>query len=134
MSEGGDVRVAEGGDAVSHGRREGLFMGIPGMLEGLPGRLAPREVLVIAMLRGNIVGMGGDVVQFGCPLVILVVRSVVKSSRHLELPYAARLIVGLPGEFVGVVRVFESAFLVPAPARAIALLIVLGGSAMSLGR
>jgi hypothetical protein len=39
--------------------------------------------LLLVRIRGSAVSVGGTLVQFGSSLMILVVRSVVMTSRHL---------------------------------------------------
>jgi len=43
-----------------------------GVLEGLPRVLLARQVILLSLLLGSTMGMRGAVLQFICPLVILV--------------------------------------------------------------
>ncbi len=52
------------------------------MLEGLPRMLVSRLVFLFPLLFTGAVGVGGDIVQFGSPLMIFVMGSVVVSSGH----------------------------------------------------
>ena len=61
----------------------GLLMRFLGMFESLPGELLPGEVILLLMsYSGTSVSVRGKVVQFRGSLMILVVRSVVITSRH----------------------------------------------------
>jgi len=55
-----------------------------GVLKSLPG-VFPSDlvILLFVRIRGSAVSVGGTLVQFGSSLMILVVRSVVMTSRHL---------------------------------------------------
>jgi hypothetical protein len=76
-----DLFVAERDDALVY--LEGAFMGRLGMLQSLPGMLSTGlMILFSAVLLGAAMGVRRQVMQFGRPLVILVVRSVVITRRH----------------------------------------------------
>ena len=50
------------GDAMSMRSSLKIRMSVLGVLEGLPGMLVPRQVILFALLLGNTMGMRGDVV------------------------------------------------------------------------
>jgi hypothetical protein len=62
--------------------RLGLFHGHARMFQRLPGMFVSRLVFRFPVPFRDPVGMRGNIVQFRRPLVVLVVRSVVISSRH----------------------------------------------------
>jgi len=88
MSQPGDIVVPKDREAVFiQGALVHLF-GMPisplGVLQSFPGVLLPG--LTILFLMGNrsaAMCVGGTIVQLGSPLMILVMRSVVITSRHL---------------------------------------------------
>ena len=67
---------------MSSGSRLSMLMGVMRVLQGLPGMLVSREVILLPVLLGDTMGVRGGIVQFGGPLVVLVMRSVVVTSRH----------------------------------------------------
>ena len=85
MSQGRNVGMPESGDAMSH-RSASLSIVPRGLrvLKSLPG-VFPSDlvILLFVRIRGSAVSVGGTLVQFGSSLMILVVRSVVMTSRHL---------------------------------------------------
>src|ERR1017187_7900246 len=83
-SQGGDVFVPEGGDAMPHRNCLSMLMSLLGVLQRLPRVLLPGQVILLSVLLGNTMHVGGLVVQFGGPLVVLVVRSVVIARRHFK--------------------------------------------------
>jgi hypothetical protein len=84
MSESFDVSMSEGGDAMFRcGRRLSMLMGIVGFLKGLPGMLLTCLVILFPLLLRNAVGMRRNIVQFGSPLVVFVMRSVAIASGHI---------------------------------------------------
>src|ERR1035438_3795036 len=86
-SQDGDIFVAEGGDAMPHRNCLRMLMSLLGVLQRLPRVLLPRQVILLIVLFGNTMHVRGLVVQFGGPLVILVMRSVVVARRHfMESP------------------------------------------------
>jgi hypothetical protein len=83
-----DFAVPEDGDAVFiHGvnvHLPGMLMSVLGMLKSLPRQLlAGLMILFLMGVCGTAVGVGGTIVQLSGSLMILVVRSVVITSRHL---------------------------------------------------
>ena len=97
MSQSGDVSVPECSYAMSACRGLRLLMSFLGVLEGLTGMLVPGQVILFPLLFANPMSMGGRVVQFGCPLVVFVMRSVVVTSRHnFRAPLSAPTWCGLP--------------------------------------
>jgi hypothetical protein len=45
--------------------------------------LVSREVILLSLLLGDTMGVCGGIVQFGGPFVVLVIRSVLVTSRHI---------------------------------------------------
>jgi len=81
MGQRGDFIMSESCDAMSS-HRLGHLVRLFGVLEGLPGMLVSTEMFGFALLFAGAVGVGGQIVQFGSPLMIFVRRSVVVSSGH----------------------------------------------------
>jgi hypothetical protein len=52
------------------------------VLEGLPGMLMSSLILLLPVLFTGTVGMGGQIMQLGGPLMIFVMGSVVISCGH----------------------------------------------------
>jgi hypothetical protein len=82
VSEGGDIVVPKGGDAMFGGRPFGMPMSILRVLQGLPRKLVRGTVILHSVLLGNVMGVRRDIVQFGRALMVFVMRSVVVSGRH----------------------------------------------------
>lgn len=82
MGQRGDFIMSEGCDAVSSHRLSHLVR-VFGVLKGLPGMLVPSLMCLLALLLTGAVGVGSEVVQFGGPLMIFVMGTVVISSRHI---------------------------------------------------
>jgi hypothetical protein len=61
-SEGGDVFMPEGGDAMANGSRLSLQVSFFGVLEGLPGMFLSRQVILFSVFLSHTVGMRGFVV------------------------------------------------------------------------
>jgi hypothetical protein len=88
MSQPGDIIVRKGRDAVFI---DGVPVHLPGMLvsplgvlKRLPGEFLPGLVILFLMgFRSPTMRVGGTIVQLGSSLMILVMRSVVITSRHL---------------------------------------------------
>jgi hypothetical protein len=78
MSEGRDLIVSESG-----GLR--MPMRLVNVLQGLPRLLVPSQVILLSMLLANTIGVRAGVVQLGGSLMVLVMRSVVISSRHIQI-------------------------------------------------
>jgi len=83
VSEDCDVIMAERVDGVSRRRRQRMPMSVFGVLQGLPGILVSRQVILFSLLLADTMGMRGAVVQFGGSLMILVMGSVVITSGHI---------------------------------------------------
>jgi len=64
------------------GHRLGHLVRLFRMLEGLPGMLVCRLMFLLPLLFTGAVGVGGEVVQLGSPLMIFVMGSVVISGGH----------------------------------------------------
>jgi hypothetical protein len=61
----------------------GEFVGLLAVFKSLPGELLPGLVILLVMgYRGTPVSVGSKVVQLSGTLMILVMRSVVITSRH----------------------------------------------------
>jgi len=87
MGQFGDFAVPKERDAVSIYRNSAHLLGVLvcmlGVLKRLPGELFPGLVVLFLMgLRGTAMSVGGTLVQLGSSLMILVMRSVVITSRH----------------------------------------------------
>ena len=92
MGQDGDVFVPKHGDAMfvhyALVRLPGVLVSLQGVLQSLPGALLPGFVVLLFVgFGGASVSVRGKVVQLGGPLMVLVVRSVIISSRHLETHY-----------------------------------------------
>jgi hypothetical protein len=72
MGESSDFVMSEGWDAMSRHRLSHL-MRLFGMLEGLPGMFVAGLIFLFPLLLAGVMGVGGEVVQFGRPLMIFVV-------------------------------------------------------------
>src|ERR1035441_1324089 len=82
-SQDGDIFVPEGRDAMPHRNCLSMLMSLLGVLQRLPRVLLPRQVILLIVLFGNTMHVRGLVVQFGGPLVVFVMRSVViRSEEH----------------------------------------------------
>ena len=64
------------------GHRLGHLVRLFRMLEGLPGMLVSSLMFLLPVFFTGAVGVGGEVVQLGSPLMIFVMRSVVVAGRH----------------------------------------------------
>jgi len=92
MSQFGNIIMPESRDAMfidRFGRRLlGMQVGLFGMFKSLPGLLLAGLVILFPMgFRGATMRVGGAVVQIGSSLMVLVMRSVFVTSRHLKAPY-----------------------------------------------
>ena len=81
MGQRGDFIMSEGWNAVSGHRLRHLVRALR-VFEGLPGMFVSRLVFRLPMFFAGAVGMGGEVVQLGGPLMIFVMRAVVISRGH----------------------------------------------------
>lgn len=94
-----------------------------------------RQMLFLPVFARGVVGMPSDVVQLGRPLMILVMRSVVISSRHIsdthDLP---ALVPGFLCQFIRLIGIFKRPLRVPYRARVIAFFVVLRGGPMGTRR
>ena len=87
MSQRCDVVVTKPGNAVFIHRVSmrllGMLVSFLGVLQSLPGEFLPGLVILLFMsFRSAAMCVGRAIVQFGGSLMILVMRSVVISSRH----------------------------------------------------
>jgi hypothetical protein len=103
------------------------------MLEGLPGMLVSAEVFLLPVFFAGAMGVGGEVMQFGSPLMIFVMGSVVipgghKSEGH-DLPGFG---VGFFGKLISAVRIFEGALGMPVTGLIVTLFVVFGSGPMGL--
>ena len=92
MGQHRDVLVPKRGDAVFiHSgpvRLFGMLESLLGVLKSPPGELLPGlVVLFLVGFRSATMSVGGTIVQLSSSLMILVMRSVVISSRHLKTLY-----------------------------------------------
>ena len=126
---------------MSSGSRLRMPMRVQGVLQRLPGLLVSREVILLPILLGDTMGVRGGIVQFGGPLMVLVMRSVVVTSRHnlhspplFETYDPARFVVGFLGELVRLIGVLQRPFRMPAAPFVISFFIVFGSSTMGVSR
>src|SRR5277367_2634002 len=82
MSERGDVIVPEWGDNVSGCGRLSVLVSLLGMLQSLLRMLMSGQVILLSLPLGDSMSVRRGVVQFGGPLVVFVMRSVVITSGH----------------------------------------------------
>jgi hypothetical protein len=75
--------LSEWGDAMRSQSLLGVLMSPCGVLEGLPRMLVSGLVILFSVLLGYTMGMRSEIVQFGGPLVILIVRPVVVTRGHI---------------------------------------------------
>src|ERR1700722_6480982 len=96
--------------------------------------LRPRQVILLpAVIVGRPMSMGGQVVQFRRPLMVLVMRSVVIACGHrLKAHDLAGFGMSFLGEFISALRVLLRPFGMPVPALVIAFLVVLRGRAVGM--
>jgi hypothetical protein len=139
MSQCGNVGVPKARDAVFIRRVPmdlfNMLVSLSGVLKSMPGEFLPALVILLLVgFRSAAMGLGGFVVQLGSFLVILVMRSVVITSRHLEAPYLPRLRLGFLGKLVSVIGVLQSSFRMPVCRRAIAFFVMFGRRTMGLRR
>jgi len=92
MGQPSDIVVPEGRDAVlidmCPGHLRCVLVSPFGMFQSLPGLLLAGLVILFLMgLRRTTMRVGGAVVQIGSSLMVLVMRSVLVTSRHLKAPY-----------------------------------------------
>jgi hypothetical protein len=81
------------------------------------------------------VGVRGEVVQLGGPLMIFVMRSIVISRGHrLEAHNLPGFGVGFLGKLIGAIRIFKGALRMPVTGLVIALFVVFGGGPMGVRR
>jgi hypothetical protein len=88
MRQPGDIGVPEGYDAVFiYGvavHLRSMPVSLFGVFQSLPGNLLPGFVILLLMgFRRGTMRVGCAIVQLGSSLMILVMRSVVITSRHL---------------------------------------------------
>jgi hypothetical protein len=93
MRQRGDVGVPKDRETVLiHSAPVGLLALLVGalrMLQSLSGAfMASLAILLFMGLRGAPMRLGRNVVQLGGPLMVLVMRSVVVTSRHRDFPSA----------------------------------------------
>jgi hypothetical protein len=88
MGQFGDIVVAKGCDAVfidsASAHLRGVLVSPVGVFQSLPGVFLPGLAILFLMgFRSATMRVGGKIVQFGGSLMILVMRSVAITSRHL---------------------------------------------------
>jgi hypothetical protein len=71
---------------MSYCSRPGIRMLVRGVFEGVPRLLVCRQMIWFSLLLGHAMGMGANILQFGGPLVVLVMRSIVMTSGHVQRP------------------------------------------------
>lgn len=73
VSRARQVILTEGDDAMTGRGRLGVTMALLRVLECLPRMLMPGQMILFPVLFRDPMGMRGDVVQFGGPLMVFVV-------------------------------------------------------------
>jgi hypothetical protein len=81
MGQRSDFIMSEVRDAMSN-RRLSQLVRLFGVLERLPGMFVPSLMFLFALLFTGAMGVSGEVVQLGGPLVIFVMGSVVIARGH----------------------------------------------------
>ena len=75
----------------------GVPVSLLGVLKRLPGAFLPGLVILFLMgFRGGTMRMGGDIMQLGASWMILIMRSVVITSRHSKDSLSPPISYGLP--------------------------------------
>ncbi len=78
----GDLLMPECGHAMMM-RLKRLLVSVLGVFQRLPRVLLSRLVVLLSVfLTRSAMGVGGEIVKFRCPLVILVMRSIVIACGH----------------------------------------------------
>ena len=83
MGQRGDFVVSEGWDAMSSHRLSQLVRAFR-VLKSLPGMLVTGLMFLFALLFTGAVGVSGNVVQLGGPLMIFVMGAVVIAGGHSQ--------------------------------------------------
>jgi len=85
MRQGLDLRMPECDHAVPCRSRLTPLVGVLRMFERLSRMFLPRQVILFSVLLfGGTVGMRRGIVQFSRALVVLVMRSIVVASGHIQ--------------------------------------------------
>ena len=132
MRQRRDFSMSEGCGVVYRYRLSDLVRQFR-MFEGLPGVLVPSLMILFALLFTGAVGVGGYIVQFGSPLMIFVMGSVVVSSGHLlETQDLPGFRMGFSGKLIGAIRIFKGAFRMPVTGLILAFFAVFGRGPMGM--
>ncbi|MEI9973938.1 MAG: hypothetical protein WDO73_18930 [Ignavibacteriota bacterium] len=91
-------------------------------------------ILFFMGFRGALMSVRGAVVQLGGTLMILVMRAVIITSRHLHPPYLSRLCMGFLRKLVSLIRIFHRSLRVPVRRCAIALFVMFRCGTMGVRR
>jgi hypothetical protein len=87
-------------------RLPGMLVSLLGILKSPSGQLLSGLMVLFLMgFRGTAMSVGGAIVQFCGPLMVLVMGSVVVMFRHLKALYLPRLGMGFLCKLVSVIRV-----------------------------
>ena len=96
MRASGDFGVPESGALLLLLNLGGTLKGGSRVLERLPRSLLARQMFLLSVLLGGAaVRVRGPIVQFRGTLVILVMRSIVITRRHIKVSRSARIWRGL---------------------------------------
>jgi hypothetical protein len=102
----------------------------------LPGLLLTGFVVLFLMgFSGTTMRAGGAVVQIGSSLMVLVMRSVFVTVRHLKAPYLTRLGMSFPGELISLIRIIQRSLrMIFCRCGETAFFVMFGGGTMCLRR
>jgi hypothetical protein len=139
MSQNCCILVPEDRDAVFiHGvpvHLPGMLVSLLGILKSPLGQfLSGLMVLFLTGFRCAAMSVGGDIVQFGGPLMVLVMGSVVVTCGHLEALYLPGFIAGFLREGVSVTRVLQRPLRMPNCGCEIPFFVMFRGSTVGPGR
>jgi hypothetical protein len=116
-------------------RQPGMLVSLLGILKSPPGQLLSGLMVLFLMgFRGAAMSVGGAIVQFGGPLMVLVMGSVFVTFGHLKALYLPGLIAGFLREGVSVIRVLQRPLRMPNYRCEIPFFVVFRGSAVGPGR
>ena len=74
--------MPERGDPVSYRSARRMTMAIFSVLQSLARVLRSAQMILLALVFGDIVAMGGALLKFTGPVVVLEMRSVLIAGRH----------------------------------------------------
>src|ERR1017187_6625881 len=135
MGQPSDIVVPEGRDAVLIDmflvHLVAMLVSQFGMFKSLPGLLLPGLVVLFLMgFRGATMRVGRTIVQIGSSLMVLVMRSVFITSRHLKAPYLPRLGMSVLGKLISLIRVLQRSLRMIFCSCEISFFVMFGGGTM----